>query len=98
MSAFLSGEMKDTVQMNPAGAYGKWRTYFALRIFLEHAHQCWNASSPGRSAVNYSIVGLEVLVCGSRYVNGCFYFFRPVLNSSRVATPFGAIPHLLQTI
>ena len=22
MSAFLSGEMKDTVQMNPAGAYG----------------------------------------------------------------------------
>lgn len=24
MSAFLSGEMKDTVQMNPAGAYGKF--------------------------------------------------------------------------
>ncbi|KAG6857716.1 hypothetical protein H0H87_004132 [Tephrocybe sp. NHM501043] len=24
MSAFLSGEMKDTVQMNPAGAYGEW--------------------------------------------------------------------------
>ena len=23
MAAFLSGEMKDTVQMNPAGAYGK---------------------------------------------------------------------------
>jgi hypothetical protein len=23
MSAFLSGEMKDTVQMNPVGAYGK---------------------------------------------------------------------------
>ena len=22
MAAFLSGEMKDTVQMNPAGAYG----------------------------------------------------------------------------
>lgn len=22
MSAFLSGEMKDTVQINPAGAYG----------------------------------------------------------------------------
>lgn len=26
MAAFLSGEMKDTVQMNPAGAYGK--SYF----------------------------------------------------------------------
>ena len=24
MTAFLSGEMKDTVQMNPAGAYGLW--------------------------------------------------------------------------
>jgi hypothetical protein len=23
MSAFLSGEMKDTVQLNPAGSYGK---------------------------------------------------------------------------
>jgi hypothetical protein len=23
MAAFLSGEMKDTVQMNPAGAYGQ---------------------------------------------------------------------------
>ena len=23
MAAFLSGEMKDTVQMNPAGAYGE---------------------------------------------------------------------------
>ncbi len=23
MAAFLSGEMKDTVQVNPAGAYGK---------------------------------------------------------------------------
>jgi phospholipid:diacylglycerol acyltransferase len=23
MAAFLSGEMKDTVQMNPAGAYGR---------------------------------------------------------------------------
>lgn len=24
MAAFLSGEMKDTVQMNPAGAYGQY--------------------------------------------------------------------------
>lgn len=24
MAAFLSGEMKDTVQMNPAGAYGQF--------------------------------------------------------------------------
>jgi len=28
MSAFLSGEMKDTVQMNPAGAYGKLALYY----------------------------------------------------------------------
>jgi len=25
MSAFLSGEMKDTVQLNPAGVYGQLR-------------------------------------------------------------------------
>ena len=28
MAAFLSGEMKDTVQMNPAGAYGGPDLYF----------------------------------------------------------------------
>jgi len=28
MAAFLSGEMKDTVQMNPAGAYGALYLYF----------------------------------------------------------------------
>jgi hypothetical protein len=28
MAAFLSGEMKDTVQMNPAGDYGAARLYF----------------------------------------------------------------------
>lgn len=27
MAAFLSGEMKDTVQMNPAGAYGQSKTF-----------------------------------------------------------------------
>ena len=31
MSAFLSGEMKDTVQMNPAGAYGKTDFPFILQ-------------------------------------------------------------------
>ena len=31
MAAFLSGEMKDTVQMNPAGAYGN------LHFFLFHS-------------------------------------------------------------
>ena len=30
MSAFLSGEMKDTVQMNPAGAYGALDIYVFL--------------------------------------------------------------------
>ena len=31
MAAFLSGEMKDTVQMNPAGAYGTYalHSYFS---------------------------------------------------------------------
>lgn len=28
MAAFLSGEMKDTVQVNPAGAYGMAGLYF----------------------------------------------------------------------
>ena len=27
MSAFLSGEMRDTVEMNPAGAYGQCEDY-----------------------------------------------------------------------
>jgi hypothetical protein len=27
MAAFLSGEMKDTVQMNPAGAYGAYAAH-----------------------------------------------------------------------
>lgn len=34
MAAFLSGEMKDTVQMNPAGAYGisfRWRQMEILK-------------------------------------------------------------------
>jgi phospholipid:diacylglycerol acyltransferase len=34
MSAFLSGEMKDTVQMNPAGAYGACRFLCSCRDVL----------------------------------------------------------------
>lgn len=35
MAAFLSGEMKDTVQMNPAGAYGQFiGLSFLLRLSL----------------------------------------------------------------
>jgi hypothetical protein len=33
MAAFLSGEMKDTVQMNPAGAYGQDRSVSNLGIY-----------------------------------------------------------------
>lgn len=33
MAAFLSGEMKDTVQMNPAGAYGQDRPVSNLGIY-----------------------------------------------------------------
>lgn len=29
MTAFLSGEMKDTVEVNPAGSYGKVRSYIS---------------------------------------------------------------------
>jgi hypothetical protein len=32
MAAFLSGEMKDTVQMNPAGAYGQDLSGFSFVI------------------------------------------------------------------
>ena len=31
MAAFLSGEMKDTVQMNPAGAYGVFPSLRCLK-------------------------------------------------------------------
>ena len=33
MAAFLSGEMKDTVQMHPAGAYGLL-FFFSAMVFL----------------------------------------------------------------
>jgi phospholipid:diacylglycerol acyltransferase len=38
MSAFLSGEMKDTVQMNPAGAYGTLFIFRLLLVFLNISH------------------------------------------------------------
>ena len=34
MAAVLSGEMKDTVQMNPAGAYG-WLVIFLVNLCLQ---------------------------------------------------------------
>jgi len=34
MAAFLSGEMKDTVQMNPAGAYG-WLIFCLVNLCLQ---------------------------------------------------------------
>lgn len=40
MAAFLSGEMKDTVQMNPAGAYGQ---LYRLCII----HSTTDCCSPG---------------------------------------------------
>ena len=36
MSAFLSGEMKDTVQMNPAGAYGERWTLLLLYHIMSY--------------------------------------------------------------
>lgn len=35
MSAFLSGEMKDTVQINPAGSYGELKSNHSRRVVLE---------------------------------------------------------------
>ena len=35
MSAFLSGEMKDTVELNPAGAYGR-NVSSAFNTRIEH--------------------------------------------------------------
>lgn len=32
MAAFLSGEMKDTVQMNPAGAYGEHSAQYGRSV------------------------------------------------------------------
>lgn len=37
MSAFLSGEMRDTVQMNPAGSYGALDTIAPLHGLIENA-------------------------------------------------------------
>lgn len=69
MSAFLSGEMKDTVQMNPVGAYGKTELSPSddnLGSWLCH-FQSWSDSFPGRKDRNCSAAGLGVPACGSKY-------------------------------
>ena len=41
MTAFLSGEMKDTVQMHPVGAYG---SYFFPQLLCSNSTSCASSS------------------------------------------------------
>lgn len=38
MTAFLSGEMKDTVEINPAGAYGQFFPSSCCVVLIMHTH------------------------------------------------------------
>lgn len=69
MSALLSGEMKDTVQMNPAGAYGTdpMPTVYSLLSLITgplFAEQFWSGFSPAGNVRTCSAVGPVVQVCG----------------------------------
>jgi hypothetical protein len=61
--------MKDTVQMNPVGAYGTIKLSpfdDDLGSWLFHL-QSWSDSFLGRKDRNCSAAGLGVLACGSKY-------------------------------
>lgn len=89
MAAFLSGEMKDTVQMNPAGAYG-------ILVFLTSYQQIadevqfLNDFSLVANAKGYSEVGQGVPACGLRWVFYTFPFAQ-IIESSRAGILFGGI-------
>lgn len=64
MSAFLSGEMKDTVQMHPVGAYG---LYLFLAIVFKFNFLCfqfWSVSFLVRNDKHCSAAGQAVPACG----------------------------------
>lgn len=65
MAAILSGEMKDTVQINPAGAYGS-SLFSARRHNPLRISQSSNDSSLARSDRTSSGAGLVAPACGSR--------------------------------
>ena len=68
MAAFLSGEMKDTVQMNPAGAYGMSSRQILPFLRSYVSEQFLSDSFLDGSARNYSTAGREAPACGSRSV------------------------------
>lgn len=69
MAAFLSGEMKDTVQMNPAGAYGLALSDCGPGLLLNTLFsQSWSDFSRGKTVKIYSAAGPVARVCGSRHV------------------------------
>jgi len=85
MAALLSGEMKDTVDLNPAGAYGQ-----GLHSVLSAIHrallsdprlQCLRDSFQKRNVNRSSAAGQAVRACGSKEV-----------------TQYGVMPRLHQTM
>lgn len=86
MTAFLSGEMKDTVEINPAGSYGKLHLIHivdGIKI-KNYISQSWRSSSLERSAHGYSEAGLVVLACGSRFAYLTHLHFVPDLCSQLI--------------
>src|SRR5580693_3687460 len=85
MAALLSGEMKDTVDLNPAGAYGQGLYFVLLAVHrprLSDPHlQCLRDSFQKRNVNRSSAAGQAVRACGSKEV-----------------TQYGAMPRLLQTM
>lgn len=68
MSAFLSGEMKDTVQINPAGAYGREHLFFHRFARLTFIFAKFSSDFfLERNARNFSAAGQVAPVCGSRW-------------------------------
>lgn len=65
MAAFLSGEMKDTVQMNPAGVYGQDRSVSNLG-YSDYTPKYSSTFSREKSGRGYSAAGQGVPACGSR--------------------------------
>jgi len=63
MAAFLSGEMKDTVQMNPAGAYGQDSSVSNLE-YTDNILQYSSAFFHEKSGKSYFGVGQGVPACG----------------------------------
>lgn len=66
MTAFLSGEMKDTVELNPAGAYGLYFSSFLCTIYASKQWdlQCLSDSFLEKNAQSSSAAGQVVLACG----------------------------------